>query len=352
MQRTVAAGTSPPASFHVRAIGGSSRGKGFYLLIAEPSPLRPHAVVHDCGLLYPRRDGPQTRYLGEVEVADLYRDRFRGEREQIDRLRAITSDALETVAPAGSVNAVPTAWIVASLVPNYRGALAITAAGSKDIHEWALSEHLGADPIGGFFESPPAVGVGVGRYTLAQPLAGTAVPLPARYLEAHTDGATSAARTFQAELPGQAGAGGEQLPASSAAEVVRNMLPALRIAARNAMLNCGSRGDAIVELRLVADGLNLASQDGELPDDAARASRVELARSHHTVPLAALAGDTDEFLQAARMMLADILQAFGLAEVPSLTPRGELCAERLQEPEPEPLAPEQEPTGAAAALPR
>ncbi len=101
MQRLVAAGTSPPAWFHVRAVGGSSPGKGFYLLIAEPSPLRPHAVLHDSGLLYPRRDGGQTRYLGEVEVADLYRDRFRGELEQIERLRAITSDLLEPIAPGG-----------------------------------------------------------------------------------------------------------------------------------------------------------------------------------------------------------------------------------------------------------
>jgi hypothetical protein len=80
IQRLVAAGTSPPAWFHVRAVGGSSPGKGFYLLIAESSPLRSHAVLHDSGLLYPRRDGAQTRYLGEVEVADLYRDRFRDER--------------------------------------------------------------------------------------------------------------------------------------------------------------------------------------------------------------------------------------------------------------------------------
>ena len=40
---------------------GQPRGRGFYLLIAEPSPLRPHAVLGETGLRYPRREGQRAR---------------------------------------------------------------------------------------------------------------------------------------------------------------------------------------------------------------------------------------------------------------------------------------------------
>ena len=77
MRQIVASGTAPHAAFEIRPIPGSNAARGFYLLIAEPSPQRPHAVLIGNDLRYPRRDGTITRYLSEAEVADLYRDRFR-----------------------------------------------------------------------------------------------------------------------------------------------------------------------------------------------------------------------------------------------------------------------------------
>jgi len=94
MRQIVAAGTAPHAEFEVRPVVGPTEDSGFYLLVADPSPYRPHAVVVNDGLRYPRHDGTTTRWLSEVEVevADLYRDRFRGEADQLDRLTRIGGD--------------------------------------------------------------------------------------------------------------------------------------------------------------------------------------------------------------------------------------------------------------------
>jgi len=76
MRQIVAAGTAPYAAFDIQAVPGEESGRGFYLLLAEPSPFRPHAVLVNGGLRYPRRDGTITRYLTEAEVADMYRIAF------------------------------------------------------------------------------------------------------------------------------------------------------------------------------------------------------------------------------------------------------------------------------------
>jgi predicted HTH transcriptional regulator len=79
MRSIVAAGTAPHAAFEIQRVESADAGHGFYLLIAPPSSQRPHAVIHSQGLRYPRRDGAGTRYMSEVEIADMYRSRFAGE---------------------------------------------------------------------------------------------------------------------------------------------------------------------------------------------------------------------------------------------------------------------------------
>lgn len=113
----------PTPAFNIKPVPGTTVSKGFYLLIAQPSPFRPHAVVAGDGLRYPRRDGSTTRYLSEIEVADKYRGRFRGEREQLDRLDRIGREALDRVKKDGP-------WLVAALVPNSAGAMSISFRGA------------------------------------------------------------------------------------------------------------------------------------------------------------------------------------------------------------------------------
>jgi hypothetical protein len=165
MRQIVASGTAPHAAFEVLTINGATVGKGFYLLIAEPSPNRPHAVLAGESLRYPRRDGTTTRYLTEPEVADMYRDRFRGATEQIERLGQITD---ETIARLNREE--PFVWLVVSIVPGTPGNLPISFAGRNEIEHWARKEHHVHDVVDGFFEEmPPAAGVSVERYTSLPP---------------------------------------------------------------------------------------------------------------------------------------------------------------------------------------
>jgi hypothetical protein len=188
MRQIVAAGTAPHAEFEIRPVAGPTEGSGFYLLVADPSPYRPHAVVVNDGLRFPRRDGTTTRWLSEVEVADLYRDRFRGQADQLDRLARIGGEARDRVVPDGP-------WLVAAAVPNHAGSLSISFPGRRAIEEWARTEHTSTDFVDGFFEPPAVVmaGVGVERYTLTTHF-DQGQQANHAYAECHTDGAAAAAR--------------------------------------------------------------------------------------------------------------------------------------------------------------
>jgi hypothetical protein len=320
MRETVASGTAPHAAFSIQAVKGRARGRGYYLLIAEPSPLRPHAVLGETGLRYPRRDGPSTRYLSEIEVADVYRDRFRGERAQIDRLGKIGSEILDTVKPANRVAGPNTPWLIASLVPNNQRALMISAAGRDELEGWARAEHVSLDPIDGFFEHPPAAGVAVERYTVSTVLDSSDEPPHTSYLEVHNDGATAAARAFHPQQTGDAHVGSDEGATTiSESQLVQNALLALRVIGRSALHNAGAYGDAIVELRITGCAMSLAGDSTGLRARAQQGRYVERAVSRHTVPIELLAGDRGDFLVATRMMLADIFHAFGIAEVPHIT---------------------------------
>ena len=188
MRQIVAAGTAPYAEFDITPFFDTDPGHGFYLLLAPPSARRPHAVVKKETLGYPRRDGTLTRWLTEVEVADLYRDRFRGQADQLDRLARIgaeASDQIEADAP----------WLIVSAVPNSAGSVTISFEGPRRVEQWMRTQHSAIDFIEGFIVPPAAAiaGVGVARYTLTTHFD---VGRLARsfYAECHVDGSAAAAR--------------------------------------------------------------------------------------------------------------------------------------------------------------
>jgi hypothetical protein len=318
-RQIVASGTTPHAAFDIQPVTGKTSGKGFYLLIAQPSPFRPHAVVVGEGFRYPRRDGSSTRYLSEIEAADMYRSRFRGESEQLDRLGRIGQEALDRVAEDGP-------WVVASVVPNNSGALPISFSGRTAIEQWAREQCCSNDAIDGFFPSTAMAGVGVERYTIATVFdegqrAGHA------YSQCHLDGAAAAALILYKR--------GNETDGITVfgTDLVWRTAKALRLIGRHAV-RAGAYGDAAVHLQLVGESMYLGFYRDGFPH---RFKDTELsisqAHSRHTVPLESLVGDPQNLLAATRLVLNDIFNAFGRAEVSHITQDGTLRLAYFQDPE-------------------
>jgi hypothetical protein len=325
MRQIVAAGTAPHAAFEIRRVPGKSATRGFYLLIAAPSSQRPHAVLVDEDLRYPRRDGTTTRYLSEAEVADLYRDRFRGERQQINRLQQVADEVEASIEKGGEdsldVEVLETlAWLMVTLVPDSSSPATMSFVRQADVEQWARSEHVGNDLLGGFFEVPPQVQVGLERYVL---LASGDIGRPPRFdcAYCYTDGVQTAAARIR--LHTQLAPSENRLLLMG--DLIWRAAAALRLAGRSAVRNSGAFGDAVVEARLIGPLMLLGrSHSSGLVEPYFRTPFVRGARSRHTLPVQALAGDPQDLLAGVRVVLADIVNAFGLAELPHIAADGAL----------------------------
>jgi hypothetical protein len=316
MRQIVASGTAPYAEFGIVAVPDSGPERGFYLLVAPPSAARPHAVVTNEALRYPRRDGTLTRWLTEVEVADLYRDRFRGQANQLERLARIGAEAtgqIELDAP----------WLVVSAVPNHGGSLPISFAARRELEEWMRDGYSSVDMVDGFILPPavPVAGVGVERYTVT-----TNFDLGrlarAFYAECHVDGAAVAARRLNS-------AQGDGTVLADA--LVIDTAKCLRLLGAHA-LRAGAHSDATVHLQILGDDMRLGYiRDGLIAHyDAIRA--LTQVHSRHTLPLGALAGRPEQLFIAVRIMLGDIFNAFGRAEVPHIAADGALRLKYFRDP--------------------
>ena len=314
MRQIVASGTAPHAAFDIRAIPGENAGRGFYLLLAEPSPFRPHAVVVGDNLRYPRRDGT-TRYLSEAEVADLYRDRFRGEKQQIERLMQIAEEM-----PPELDTTDDRTWLVVSLVPNNPGDLPISFDGLSEIETWARAMPGANEILDAFFaELPPIAGVSVERYTLTSP-ADERKPADYPYAVCFTDGAASTAVKIRKT---EGGSHVSAEPVILAAHLVTCAASSLRFAGRHAA-RAGARGDAVVNARVFGPHTLLAFNHSGLTEPYQRAHQVREARSSLTLPISALTGVPQEAFTATRLLLGDIFNAYGCPEVPQIAPDGTL----------------------------
>jgi hypothetical protein len=319
MRHIVASGTTPHAAFDIQPVPGKTSGKGFYLLIAQPSPFRPHAVIVGEGFRYPRRDGSTTRYLSEIEIADMYRSRFRGEREQLDRLGRIGQEALDRVVQDDP-------WVVASLVPNNSGALPISFSERTAIEQWARDECCSNDAIDGFFPSTAMAGVGVERYTIATVYDDGKRP-GAAYAQCHVDGAGAAALVFYKQ--------GNETDGITVfgTDLVWRTAKALRLIGRHAV-RAGAYGEAAVHLQLVGEGMYLGFYRDGFPHRFKDTDlSISQAHSRHTVPLESLVADSQKLLAATRLMLNDIFNAFGRAEVSHITQDGTLRLAYFLDPE-------------------
>lgn len=215
---------------------------GYYLLVVPRSQLAPHAVRMDNrSLRYPRRYGRETIYMSESEVADAYRDRFRGEDAQVARLDLIDTQGREQLGPTKEI------WATLALVPN--------APGSMDLRHATLNRyqrctrgggHVSSSPFG---PTRPTVSTGVRRVTLSGGPDPKSGGHRYAYAELHTDGSGFVATRLTSQSR-------QADPPPSTRGVVDEMLVAVMIGmlsllGGHAVDQAGAWGDAVALASLI-----------------------------------------------------------------------------------------------------
>jgi len=315
--------------FEILQVSGDDLLQGFFLLVVGVSELKPHLVVAGSSskplLLYPRRFGAQSLWLGEAELADAYRNRSDAARNQQDRLEAVHSEGLDKLWTED------TAWLVATLVPDVADSMRLTNAALEAVDKWGhdLSPELFTSTrFGSVIINNRAVGL---RRILLSVNHMTAASLArGNYAQLHLDGAGFAAVELvnlrQDEQEAQIALGW----------LVAELLAMLAVLTRHAVDNAGVSGDGILQVELIepdrrlSKGRRMRLGEERYPPSTTLtyiSGAVDLDRlppARHTIPIDAVASNPIELVAAARLLLADLTSGFGLAEPPQLTVDGQI----------------------------
>lgn len=333
MREIVARNAAPVPSFRIQHVpSAADPAQGYYLLLVPRSPHAPHAVrVNAESLRYPRRYGAQTLYLAEAEVADAYRSRFLEATSQVAQLDRVHRDGVEVLEPTllGD-DARP--WLTLALVPNSLGVMDMRLGSPTKFQDWVRQG-------GNYLETPyagaaPQASTGVRRVTVSAWLdRDTGLPEHA-YGEFHADGSGFVATA----LALQESSRGEGLTGISDEALVATMTGMVRLLVDHAASHAGVHGDAVTLATLLGPRTqNDHAVKVDLPiavlhnRQFAMWKRVPRTRSltrfpvsRHTISLDSIASNPTERLVATRLVLTDLVQGFGLAELYQVRPTGEI----------------------------
>ena len=317
IHQIIAGNVFPHLPVEILPVTCNEDGRGVLILAVAPSTLRPHAIAVNDALRYPRRQGTVTRYLSESEVADLYRNRFAIERDDVRRIADMRREATSEIDSDGAV------WVAVAGVPTGAGSMSISRDKIDETEVWA-QQFIGDDLVAGFLgRAAPLVRPGLRRARLLTNFAHSSRP-NYQYAELHTDGAAIAMHRLVAGRENTPD--GEPVPVRSG-PLVWTTATALNVVAKHAA-RAGGWGDFAVELAVFGPPRVLAS-------DAQRrlVEQIEGARiirddvvSRHTLALEDLVSGTQQLLSATRLLLTDVFNAFGFPEVRALTATGALSA--------------------------
>jgi hypothetical protein len=321
IRQITAANIAPHLTFDVRVLhSGPNDSHGYYLLTVPPSSLSPHAVRQDRNLRFPRRDGTTTRWLTEPEVADAYRDRFRLAGDQAARVEQILDEGLGAMDLGGA------AFVALAMVPTGLGSMTIDLARVRSIERWATD--LGS-PIffTGFFPDgvSPTAGVGSHRITLTTRWERDSRP-HWQYAELFDDGAGFACmRLIDPRRDAGADEHSDTLVLDTALLSVIGRC--LHVLGDHAVRQCGAWGDALVEVRLVGERMQLGYSQRigfETYEPIADGRELDAASSQHTVVVEAAASVGQALSAAVRLIAIDIFHDFGSPEVRQIAGDGTL----------------------------
>jgi hypothetical protein len=205
--------------------------------------------------------------------------------------------------------------ITLALVPDNPGAMPISVEQLTRMQEWAQTYRRQDYAFGFLFDNfgnPANVGTGVRRIRLSS--------RNNAYIDCHADGTGVAVTPWWNESPGWGD--GTVL---TVARLLWDTVSGLAALGRHATQNCGAYGEAVAELRVVGTAMKLHARGPHGANPAGHGHEVSGPLiSRHTVSLDAITGSTTNLLLTARILLTEIMQAFGLPEVREITADGAL----------------------------
>lgn len=317
-------GLTAPAPYFVIHRVPISGENGVYLLIVPASPDAPHAVRVNDALRYVQRDGARIRVLPESEVADRYRRRLERARADVDRADQMLEFAQPLLDPEQS-------WLVAVLVPAVPGRIEIrrrtlAEANQRWYARWS-SDEFGRRVFG---DTGVYAEAGVGRVILSSVRDGNNRISRFGHAELYADGSGLAAVRLWGPIDrtrAPAGIPPENVYVDEE-NLVDRAVALVGLLGEHASVHAGVAGDAITRMRIVPRhnvGILLSHfrTFGAMSVLGTMQPLRDFEWPPHVVALEDLLEQRGRLI-AARLLLTDIVQAFGLAEVHQITPAGAL----------------------------
>lgn len=320
--------TAPVVEADVRDVPATG-GSGYYLVVVVPrSPHQPHAVLADNSrrpLIYPVRDGQDTRYLNEHEVARRYADRLQGQVERRELFEGLISEGVSSLDRSSSI------WMWLALRPEFPLNRELDTATANAISDWWHSLPLLNGPFGSLLWARNAiVGRGFVSFTSHKfrDEDDEADPRDS-YVELHADGSSFVAIDLNVRTSDD-----NQLGHVGYFTVIDGMIPMVDVGARWAAETVGGTGMANVAVGLADTTgekipLEMVSDEGsrELRRlGATRVLRGDLIVSRdHTVADVAACADVQGRLALVHACLSPLLQRFGRPESDQITRDGRVA---------------------------
>ena len=316
IRQAVIARTAPAPQFVMHRIPTGS-DEGVYLIAVQASTYAPHAVRSGVRLSYPKRSGAHTRWLAESEVADAYRSRYLTAGERQKRLDVLDANAHGLLTPER-------VWLSTSIVPAVTGSFMIGRRSMNELRD-ASKRWVESGYGGKMFWDYPRVEAATGRVVLPAGRETRTRHSTSGHAECYSDGCVLAASPV-ADLETDP-VGKRRFATVDVEMLVKAAVVTVAFGAWFAGTRAGAVGDAYAKASLLsglAETIELVNFwpgyrqrfDEGRPLSGAVSSTISLNLDEATTPQGQLV--------AARMLLTEIVQSFGLPEVMQITEDGRI----------------------------
>lgn len=322
MRQTVTELVAPVPQFAIHRVPEQVGAQtGFYIIAVPASANAPHAVRINQALRYPRRDGARVRWLSESEVADAYRSRFIQASDQVTKVGEVLQVG------TGALEANNRSWFCIATVPVVDGHMRIRMRALTEAPQWVIrwTGHTFGARV--FVPGGLTASAGVGRIIISgsrgdgQSTSG--------HVELYQDGAGFAATPLwrQGDVNDNIG------PCINDEWLVNVAVSAIDLLVDHAVGRCGTVGDAIVQTQVYPSGVRqhtlVHGRNGYMAEWDGSRRLSHFPTGSHQLNLEDCQSGTG-LLVAARMVLTEVFQAFGVPEVPQIDDAGTIRRAYIQ----------------------